>query len=75
MNLYFLIIASLQLWSKITPVNPASTWIPLAVIFGISALKEGFDDYNRYLSDKKANERLYWVIRGGARKQVRDKRL
>ncbi|KAL1060642.1 hypothetical protein V6Z11_1Z082100, partial [Gossypium hirsutum] len=58
MNQYFLLIACLQLWSLITPVNPASTW-------------EAWDDYNRYLSDKKANEKLVWVVRQGIRKQHR----
>lgn len=70
MNLYFLFIACLQLWSYITPVDPLSTWGPLIVIFTISAIKEGVDDYNRYLSDKKANERLYYVLRNGNREQV-----
>ncbi|THG19346.1 hypothetical protein TEA_028599 [Camellia sinensis var. sinensis] len=57
MNQYFLLIACLQLWPLITPVNPASTWGPLILIFAVSATKEGWDDYNRYLSDKKANEK------------------
>jgi phospholipid-translocating ATPase len=70
MNLYFLMIACLQLWSYITPVDPASTWVPLLVIFSISAIKEAVDDYRRYLSDKKANERLYWVVRPGGRVKV-----
>jgi phospholipid-translocating ATPase len=70
MNLYFLFIACLQLWSYITPVDPLSTWGPLMVIFAISAIKEGVDDYNRYLSDKKANERLYTVLRSGKREKV-----
>ena len=70
MNLYFLIIAFLQLWSYITPVDPMSTWGPLFVIFTISALKEGVDDYKRYQSDKKANERQYRVVREGRKVQV-----
>jgi phospholipid-translocating ATPase len=65
MNLYFLLIASLQLVQVLTPVNPATTWIPLAFIFAISAIKEGFDDYHRYKADKLANERKYYVIRNG----------
>ncbi|XP_052879031.1 phospholipid-transporting ATPase 2 isoform X2 [Gossypium arboreum] len=70
MNQYFLFIACLQLWSLITPVNPASTWGPLIFIFAVSASKEAWDDYNRYLSDKKANEKLVWVVRQGIRKQI-----
>lgn len=70
MNQYFLLIACLQLWSLITPVNPASTWGPLIFIFAVSASKEAWDDYNRYLSDKKANEKGVWVVRKGIKKHV-----
>ncbi|XP_078431186.1 aminophospholipid ATPase 2 [Wolffia australiana] len=70
MNQYFLLIACLQLWPLITPVNPASTWGPLIFIFSVSAFKEAWDDYNRYLSDKQANEKDVWVIRDGIRKRI-----
>ena len=70
MNQYFLLIACLQLWSRITPVSPATTWGPLIIIFTVSASKEAWDDYNRYLSDKKANERKVWLVKDGVRKQV-----
>lgn len=70
MNQYFLLIACLQLWSLITPVNPASTWGPLIFIFAVSASKEAWDDYNRYLSDKKANEKEVWVVRHGVKKHI-----
>ncbi|KAL6556644.1 Alanine aminotransferase 2 [Orobanche gracilis] len=70
MNQYFLLIACLQLWSLITPVNPASTWGPLIFIFAVSATKEAWDDYNRYLSDKIANEKEVWIVRQGSRKLI-----
>ncbi|KAA8526350.1 hypothetical protein F0562_008447 [Nyssa sinensis] len=70
MNQYFLLIACLQLWPLITPVNPASTWGPLIFIFAVSATKEAWDDYNRYLSDKKANEKEVWVVRQGIKKHI-----
>ncbi|XP_071922901.1 phospholipid-transporting ATPase 2 [Coffea arabica] len=70
MNQYFLLIACLQLWSLITPVNPASTWGPLILIFAVSATKEAWDDYNRYLSDKKANEKEVWAVRHGVKKHI-----
>lgn len=71
MNQYFLLIACLQLWSLITPVNPASTWGPLIFIFAVSASKEAWDDYNRYLSDKKANEKEVWVLKQGIKKHIK----
>ncbi|XP_074286677.1 phospholipid-transporting ATPase 2 isoform X1 [Silene latifolia] len=70
MNQYFLLIACLQLWPLITPVNPASTWGPLIFIFAVSATKEAWDDYNRYLSDKNANEKQVWVVKHGTRKHI-----
>ncbi|KAK2424610.1 ATPase E1-E2 type family protein / haloacid dehalogenase hydrolase family protein [Trifolium repens] len=70
MNQYFLLIACLQLWPLITPVNPASTWGPLIFIFAVSASKEAWDDYNRYLSDKKANQKEVWVVRKGVKKLI-----
>ncbi|KAF5732577.1 Aminophospholipid ATPase isoform 2 [Tripterygium wilfordii] len=70
MNQYFLLIACLQLWALITPVNPASTWGPLIFIFAVSASKEAWDDYNRYLSDKKANEKGVWVVRRGIKQHI-----
>ncbi|OWM78666.1 hypothetical protein CDL15_Pgr002837 [Punica granatum] len=71
MNQYFLLIACLQLWPLITPVNPASTWGPLIFIFAVSATKEAWDDYNRYLSDKKANEKRVWIVWNGIKKQIK----
>jgi len=70
MNQYFLLIACLQLWSLITPVNPASTWGPLIFIFAVSATKEAWDDYNRYISDKQANEKEVWIVKNGSRKHT-----
>ncbi|CAK9268520.1 unnamed protein product [Sphagnum jensenii] len=70
MNKYFLLIACLQLWPLITPVNPASTWGPLIFIFAVSASKEAWDDYGRYCLDKQANERSFWVVKQGVKTQV-----
>ncbi|XP_024530611.1 phospholipid-transporting ATPase 2 isoform X2 [Selaginella moellendorffii] len=70
MNKYFLLIAILQLWPLITPVNPASTWGPLLLIFSVSACKEAWDDYNRYKLDKQANERMVWVVKKGVKTRI-----
>ena len=62
MNKYFLLIALLQLWPYITPVNPVTTWVPLAVIFLISTVKEGVDDWRRARQDRLANERRVTIL-------------
>jgi phospholipid-translocating ATPase len=64
MNRYFLLIACLQLIKEITPVNPLTTWAPLIVIFGITAVKELVDDLGRRRADVAANSRTYDVVRG-----------
>ncbi|KAJ6865862.1 hypothetical protein NC652_037402 [Populus alba x Populus x berolinensis] len=43
---------------------------PLIFIFAVSATKEAWDDYNRYLSDKKANEKQVWIVRKGIKKHI-----
>ena len=70
MNVYFLIIATWQLWSYVTPVNPASTWGPLIVIFMLTAIKEGVDDLQRYYRDVEANTTQFTVIRNGIPQRV-----
>jgi phospholipid-translocating ATPase len=70
MNRYFLLIAFLQLWSEITPVNPLTTWVPLACIFLVTSIKEGMDDWRRHKADQLANNRPVWVIRMGKKIQV-----
>lgn len=70
MNLYFLFIACLQLIRTITPVDPLTTWLPLAVIFSITAVKEGVDDYGRWRADREANSRPLIVVREGTEQRV-----
>ncbi|KAJ5069682.1 putative phospholipid-transporting atpase [Anaeramoeba ignava] len=73
MNIYFLMIACLQLWNEITPVNPATTWGPLIIIILLAAIKEGIDDLNRHKADKIANSREYQVIRNGDEVEIKSK--
>lgn len=54
----------------VTPVNPATTWGPLVVIFGVTLVKEGFDDLKRRRADAAANSRIYTVVRDGGTKRV-----
>ena len=75
MNRYFLIIAVLQLVKEITPVNPLTTWLPLAVIFGVTAIKELIDDIGRRRGDNAANSRKYWVVRGSIQVELPSKEI
>jgi hypothetical protein len=42
LNLYFLLIACLQLWSEITPVNPLTTWGPLIFVLTLTAVRSRY---------------------------------
>jgi magnesium-transporting ATPase (P-type) len=70
MNVYFLLIACLQLFPQISPVNPLSTWAALVFIFAISAIREAVDDWSRFKEDQKFNSRKYHVVRDGFRVPV-----
>jgi hypothetical protein len=51
-NVYFLIIAILQSIPAISPLSATTAWAPLIVVLTISMLREGYEDYQRYKSDK-----------------------
>jgi phospholipid-translocating ATPase len=65
MNLYFIIIACLQLWRDVSPVNPLTTWGPILVIFAIAFVREGIDDLNQHRQDAVMNDRTYTCFRDG----------
>eukprot|EP01127_Copromyxa_protea_P005370 TRINITY_DN1530_c0_g2_i1.p1 TRINITY_DN1530_c0_g2~~TRINITY_DN1530_c0_g2_i1.p1 ORF type:complete len:1069 (-),score=174.29 TRINITY_DN1530_c0_g2_i1:65-3271(-) len=62
MNVYFLVIACLQLISLLSPVSPVTIWVPLIFIFCVSATKEALDDLSRARTDEKANSRIFHVL-------------
>jgi len=72
-NRYFTFIAVLQLDSYLTPTHPATTWIPLLVIFLFTALRELFDDLQRLAADTVSNERVYLVASAAPKPAVPDK--
>jgi hypothetical protein len=51
MNQYFLLIAILQCFPVLTPVNPLSTWLPLLFIFTVRAVCS----QRWFLADEKPN--------------------
>jgi phospholipid-translocating ATPase len=75
MNLYFIIIACLQLWRDVSPVNPLTTWGPIIVIFAIAFIREGVDDFNQHRQDAVMNEREYACVRDGQEVQLKSWQL
>lgn len=56
-NCYFLLIAILQSIPEISPLSPYTAIAPLVFVVGLSMIREALEDFNRYQSDKDANNR------------------
>ena len=54
-NIYFLLQAILNSIPAISALNPITAILPLAFVLGVSMLREGLEDYQRYKSDVKTN--------------------
>ncbi|KAG2378980.1 hypothetical protein C9374_007618 [Naegleria lovaniensis] len=75
-NIYFLLIALLQLATPFSPTGRYSTAIPLVIVIIIQMIKDGYEDIKRHLSDNEVNNRNISILRNGqvmevAWKQVR----
>lgn len=60
-NLYFLIIIILSFIPAIETVGKEVVWMPLTFVLLVTIIKDGFEDFRRYLSDKEVNNRLCTV--------------
>ena len=61
-NIYFLIIAILQCIPIISPLNPITSIAPLIFVLILSMVREGIEDFRRYLEDKKQNSQPVSVL-------------
>lgn len=62
-NMYFLLCAVLS-FTAVSPSEPVATVTPLALVVGLSMLKEGLEDWNRFMQDVKVNSRNVCVHNG-----------
>ncbi|XP_022246740.1 probable phospholipid-transporting ATPase IF isoform X2 [Limulus polyphemus] len=67
-NFYFLCIAIIQL-SINSPVSPLTSLTPLTFVVTITAIKQGYEDWQRHKTDRSVNHTDVSVIRNG--KEVR----
>ena len=57
-NLYFLILGIMELFPSITDSGGKPVvWYSLALVIGISMIKDIYEDFNRHQSDKEENNR------------------
>uniref|UniRef100_A0A0G4H3R3 P-type phospholipid transporter n=1 Tax=Chromera velia CCMP2878 TaxID=1169474 RepID=A0A0G4H3R3_9ALVE len=62
-NIWFLIITIIQLtFPDLSPTSQYATLIPLVGVLVFTMVKDGYEDYLRYLSDRKMNNKLALVI-------------
>lgn len=54
-NIYFLMMAIIQCFPSISPINPVSSIAPLVFVISLSILREGFEDLSRHKSDLQLN--------------------
>ncbi|KAK4089232.1 hypothetical protein Purlil1_6221 [Purpureocillium lilacinum] len=66
-NLYFLIMAILQMVPGLSTVGRWTTAVPLGIFVAFSMGKEGYDDYRRYKLDKVENRSKASVLACGVR--------
>ena len=54
-NCYFLLVVILSCISIISPISPITAINPFVFVLVVSMIREGFEDYSRYKSDKMQN--------------------
>jgi len=75
-NVYFLIIVIITLIPSISPLTPWTSILPLAFVLGVTALKEGYEDIQRWKADNTVNNKKYSVLSpDGAASRKRSKNL
>ena len=62
-NIYFLVVAVLQLTTSLSPTGPFSTLLPLLAILSAAAAREAVDDLRRRRADAAANATEVHVLR------------
>ncbi|MCO5558139.1 hypothetical protein L7F22_011716 [Adiantum nelumboides] len=65
-NMYFLFTAALSL-TPLTPFSASSVILPLALVVGVSMIKEAIEDWRRYLQDREVNTRKVRVHTGNGK--------
>ena len=64
-NIYFLFVAILQSIPIVSPLHPMTAIFPLIFVLVVSMIREGYEDYGRYQSDKAQNSQVVKVLRKG----------
>ncbi|KAM4036634.1 phospholipid-transporting ATPase VB isoform 2-T5 [Anomaloglossus baeobatrachus] len=60
-NMYFVLLAALNFVPVVNAFQPAIAIIPICIILAITAIKDIWEDFRRYMSDKEINNMLCMV--------------
>ncbi|OAD56072.1 putative phospholipid-transporting ATPase IF, partial [Eufriesea mexicana] len=61
-NFYFLVMTIISLLIS-SPISPLTSILPLSFVILVTACKQGYEDYLRYIADQRVNRTLVTVIR------------
>jgi len=70
-NFYFLLVAIVTSIPGVSTIPVWSTVTPLAFVLGVTAIKDGIDDYKRYKNDREQNRRQVEVLISGESGETR----
>lgn len=48
-----------------SPVNPATSTLPLLFVITVTAIKQGYEDWLRYKSDHEVNKKPVDIVQNG----------
>jgi phospholipid-translocating ATPase len=57
-------IAVLQFFSKFSTISPGLVILPLLIVLGITAIKDGYEDIKRHQSDRRVNHATVRILSG-----------
>ncbi|CAG8521461.1 1078_t:CDS:2 [Gigaspora margarita] len=61
-NFFFLLLVILQWFPEFATINPIVAALPMFIITGITAIKDGFEDFKRHVTDRSVNNRKTWTL-------------
>ncbi|EFC44129.1 predicted protein [Naegleria gruberi] len=69
-NIYFIVIMIFAFIPDVSPTTPVTSVLPVIFILGVNMVREGGEDFLRYLNDRKVNKTAAYVIRGKEIKRI-----
>ncbi|EFC37321.1 MgtA domain/ATPase domain-containing protein [Naegleria gruberi] len=74
-NVYLLLTVIAVLIPDLSPMFPPAAVLPITIIVLVQMAKDGFEDFQRYRQDRKANNEKCRVIRDGILQEIQVKNI